>query len=58
MIRRHLMCAREAKSLAEVADMAGDEISGHIAVQRQSVHERSAWILTALIESKPTRSVM
>jgi starvation-inducible DNA-binding protein len=59
MISKHYSCAHEAKRVLQAADAAGDERTAHIALQRAGAHEKSAWLLSALIDSKPaTHSVM
>ena len=46
----HETVAKTANALLKAADDAGDDVSADLATQRQTVHEKSAWMLSALLQ--------
>ncbi|MDX1570421.1 MAG: DNA starvation/stationary phase protection protein [Xanthomonadales bacterium] len=42
--------ARTANAVLDAADENGDDVSVDLATQRQTVHEKSAWMLAALLQ--------
>jgi len=44
-------CARTAAAVFEAADAVGDQPTADLAVARQQLHEKSAWMLRSFLES-------
>lgn len=51
LARGHEALARTAREIFEVVDEANDQPSADILTQRMDIHEKTAWMLRALLES-------
>jgi len=50
LVEAHEACAKTARSVFPVADKASDEPTADLLTQRLQVHEKTAWMLRALLE--------
>ncbi|MGB0955317.1 MAG: Dps family protein [Panacagrimonas sp.] len=50
LVKGHEACAKTARSVFPVADVADDEATADLLTQRLQVHEKTAWMLRALME--------
>lgn len=50
LARGHEAVARTAREVFEVADGAGDQPSADLLTQRMNLHEKTAWMLRAILE--------
>ncbi|WP_028081694.1 Dps family protein [Solimonas soli] len=50
LVKGHESCAKTARSVFPVAEQAGDEPSCDLLTQRMQLHEKTAWMLRALLE--------
>jgi len=50
LVQAHEACAKTARSVFPLADHAGDEPTADLLTQRLQVHEKTAWMLRALLE--------
>jgi starvation-inducible DNA-binding protein len=46
----HLAVAAAARALGEAATTAGDDVSQDLAIRRQDVHQKSAWMLRSHLD--------
>ena len=51
LVEGHEAVARTARSIFAIADKASDEPTADLLTQRLTVHEQSAWMLRALLET-------
>ncbi|BCI72499.1 DNA starvation/stationary phase protection protein [Sphingomonas paucimobilis] len=51
LVEGHEVTARTARSLFPVADAAGDQATADLVTQRVAVHEKTAWMLRALLDA-------
>ena len=50
LVQAHEACAKTARSVFPLADQASDEPTADLLTQRLQVHEKTAWMLRALLE--------
>jgi starvation-inducible DNA-binding protein len=50
LVEGHEAVARTARSLFSIAEKAGDEPTSDLLTQRLTIHEKTAWMLRALLE--------
>lgn len=50
LVDGHEAVIRTARSLLPIADKAGDEATADLATQRLQLHEKTAWMLRAMLE--------
>ena len=50
LVKGHEACAKTARSVFPLADAAHDEPTADLLTQRLQVHEKTAWMLRALLE--------
>lgn len=50
LVEGHEAVARTARGLFPIADKSGDEPTSDLLTQRLSIHEKTAWMLRALLE--------
>jgi starvation-inducible DNA-binding protein len=50
LVKGHEACAKTARSVFPIADVAHDEATADLLTQRLQVHEKTAWMLRALLE--------
>ena len=50
LVKGHEACAKTARSVFPLADSAHDEPTADLLTQRLQVHEKTAWMLRALLE--------
>ena len=50
LVQGHEACAKTARSVFPLADQASDEPTADLLTQRLQVHEKTAWMLRALLE--------
>ena len=51
LVEGHEAVARTARSIFPVADKANDEPTADLLTQRLTVHEQTAWMLRAILET-------
>lgn len=49
LLKDHETCAQQAKGALALAQEAGDEVTTDLMVQRMTVHEKTAWMLRAML---------
>ena len=50
LVKGHETVVRTARTTLDVASKAGDDATADLATQRLQVHEKTAWMLRALLE--------
>ncbi|WP_420465448.1 Dps family protein [Panacagrimonas sp.] len=50
LVKGHEACAKTARSVFPMADVANDEPTADLLTQRLQVHEKTAWMLRSLLE--------
>ncbi|MGQ0530063.1 MAG: Dps family protein [Panacagrimonas sp.] len=50
LVKGHEACAKTARSVFPLADVANDEPTADLLTQRLQVHEKTAWMLRSLLE--------
>ena len=50
LVKAHEACAKTARSVFPLADVANDEPTADLLTQRLQVHEKTAWMLRSLLE--------
>jgi starvation-inducible DNA-binding protein len=50
LMKSHEACSLEARSVLEVAEKHGDEVTMDMMVERMGFHDKTAWMLRATIE--------
>lgn len=50
LLDAHQTCSKQARSVLETAEKAGDEVTVDMMVERMTAHDKAAWMLRSIIE--------